>query len=80
VNPKAIVIVRAHTIEDALELYNKGATYVLTPHFLGGDYISKMIKELKLSEDKYSKEKQKHIKMLMERKRLGHKHPEVERN
>ena len=27
-----------------------------------------------------SKEKQKHIRMLMERKKLGHKHPEVERN
>ena len=49
-NKKAIVILRAHSIEDAIELYKIGADYVLTPHFLGGEYVSKMIKELKIEE------------------------------
>ena len=34
-NPSAVVILRAHTIEDAMRLYQEGADYVLTPHFLG---------------------------------------------
>ncbi|MEK6757581.1 MAG: cation:proton antiporter [Nanoarchaeota archaeon] len=67
VNSEAIIIVRAHQLKDALELYKKGASYVLTPHFLGGEYVSKMIKEIKFDEEGYKHEKNKHIKMLMER-------------
>ena len=77
VNEKAIVIVRAHSIDDALELYKKGANYVLTPHFLGGEYVSKMIIESKTDEKKYEEEKEKHIKMLREAARKGEEHPRV---
>lgn len=80
VNAKAIVIVRAHSIEEALELYKKGASYVLTPHFLGGEYIAKMIKDIRIDEQEYAKEKNKHIKMLNERLGKGQRHPNIERN
>ena len=80
VNPDAIVIVRAHQINEALDLYKKGASYVLTPHFLGGEYVSKMIKELKLKDEKYADEREKHIKDLNEILKNGHEHPDVERN
>jgi len=80
INPKAIIIVRAHTIEDALELYKKGASYVLTPHFLGGEYISKMIKEIGVKEKDYEKEKEKHIETLKGIAERGQEHPRVERN
>jgi voltage-gated potassium channel Kch len=80
VNPDAIIILRAHTIEDAFELYKKGASYVLTPHFLGGEYLSKMVGNLKTSKEKYAEEKKKHIKMLEERFAKGQKHPEIEKN
>ncbi|MEM3116592.1 MAG: cation:proton antiporter [Candidatus Pacearchaeota archaeon] len=76
-NPKSIVIVRAHTIEDAMYLYEKGADYVLTPHFLGGEYLAEMIKRLKTETKGYIAEKEKHIKMLTERFQIGQKHPEV---
>lgn len=79
-NPKTIVIVRAHTIEDSMELYKKGADYVLTPHFLGGEYLAKMLKEIKTDEEGYKKEREKHIKMLMQRFEKGHEHPEVKKN
>jgi len=71
VNPEAIVILRAHRIRDALELYKKGANYVLTPHFLGGEYVSKMIREKRTSARGYKKEREKHMKMLydMEKER-----------
>lgn len=79
VNKKTIIIVRAHTIDDALELYRKGANYVLTPHFLGGEYVSKMIGDLKTSESGYEKEKEKHIQMLKDVAKRGEEHPRVER-
>lgn len=76
-NKEAIIIVRAHLIGDALELYKKGANYVLTPHFLGGEYVSKMITDLKNNEKKYEQEKEKHIKMLKEAAKKGEDHPKV---
>ena len=80
VNHKAIIIVRAHQIKDALELYKKGANYVLTPHFLGGEYVSKMISDFDIGKEDYEKEKKKHLKMLEEMDKRGKKHPEIERN
>lgn len=80
VNPDAIIITRAHIIQDALDLYKRGSTYVLTPHFLGGEYIAKMIKTLKTSEKGYKDEKEKHIKMLLDTAKKGHEHPNIEKN
>lgn len=80
VNSKAIIIVRAHSIEEAMDFYKKGATYVLTPHFLGGEYVANMIRAIKTDEKSYELEKKKHIKMLYERYNRGDRHPEVEKN
>lgn len=79
-NPKAIIIVRANRIKDAFELYEKGASYVLTPHFLGGSFISKLIKGKKNHKEAYECEKRKHIEMLKKIQEKGIKHPEIERN
>lgn len=80
VNQDAVIILRAHTIEDALKLYKSGANYVLTPHFLGGEYVAKMIKHSKSSDQEYDHERKKHIKMLKEILEKGHDHPQVEKN
>ena len=77
VNKEAVIIVRAHLIEDALGLYKKGADYVLTPHFLGGEYVSKMINDLKTDPKAYEEERDKHIKMLKEAAKKGEEHPSV---
>ncbi len=66
-NPKAMVFVRASTIEDAFALYDHGATYVLTPHLLGGEYVARMILEEKLDEKAYAKERKKHLALLRKR-------------
>jgi hypothetical protein len=52
----------------------------LTPHFLGGEYVAKMIRDLKINRSDYKEEKKKHIRMLKEVAKRGHEHPEVERN
>ena len=79
-NKRIIFIGRAHTIEDALELYKRGADYVLTPHFLGGQYLANMLFEEKANRDAYRQEKDQHIKMLTQMQKSGHKHPDVERS
>lgn len=65
-NKDIIVIVRASQIHDALDLYKKGADYVLTPHFLGGEFLSRMVQESSLDAGDYEKEKEKHLKLLKE--------------
>ncbi len=80
VNKDAVIILRAHSIENALELYRVGANYILTPHFLGGEYVAKMIKHSETSDENYSHERKKHIKMLKDIMKKGHEHPDVEKN
>ena len=75
-NKNAVVIVRASSIEDAMRLYRVGADYVLTPHFIGGDYLAEMIDEVKTNPEGYKKEREKHIKSLLERIKHGHSSPE----
>jgi len=72
VNKDAILILRAHSIPDALNLYKEGADYVLTPHFLGGEYLANMIEDFKTNSIKYKEEKQKHIKLLQDMFKQGH--------
>jgi Trk K+ transport system NAD-binding subunit len=74
-----IIVVVSHQIDDALELYDAGATYVLMPHFLGGEYASSLIERYGLSVDDFLKEKIKHLEHLRTRKALGHEHPRHER-
>ena len=66
VNPNAIIIVRAENINETLEFYKKGADYVLTLHFVGGEHIAKMIKNIKTNKNEYKKEKEKHLKRIKE--------------
>lgn len=76
----AIVITIAHQIEDAFRLYDAGADYVVMPHFLGGDYASRMIEEYKTHKRKYVIEKRRHIEALKERLEEGHEHPVIEKH
>jgi hypothetical protein len=39
-----------------------------------------MLREIKTDEEGYKKEREKHIKMLMQRSEKGHEHPEVKKN
>lgn len=80
VNSNAIIIVRAHKIEDALELYARGASYVLTPHFLGGEYVSRMLKNFKSDSKEYQREKAKHLGLLNDMVGQDKDHPDVDKN
>lgn len=74
-NKNAIIFVASHDIDDTMKLYNKGATYVMMPYFLGGDYTAELLDRNGLSPDKFLKERDKHIKYLKARMKWEHKHP-----
>jgi len=77
-NKKVIISVVSHQINEAIKLYNEGATYVLMPHFLGGKQFSTMIENNKFNIKKFLKEKKSHLKHLKYRKQIGHEHPKHE--
>ena len=78
-NPDSIIMVTSHSIEDSLKLYKTGADYVIMPHFLGGEYMLKMIESNGTNRNKYKKESKSQIDHLMERMKKGHKHPRIEK-
>lgn len=69
------VFVTADKIHDALELYNKGADYVILPHFLGGEHVSHLLAKSIGDLKKVSLQKFTHIEELKARRELGHEHP-----
>ena len=74
-NEKAIVIMVSHQIDEALKLYDSGASYVLMPHFVGGHHTSLLIEDYGFNLQKFLKEKTEQRKHLQKRKSLGHEHP-----
>ncbi|PIY59792.1 hypothetical protein COY95_05220, partial [Candidatus Woesearchaeota archaeon CG_4_10_14_0_8_um_filter_47_5] len=74
-NSAAKVFVTANQINDALELYDAGADYVILPHFLGGDHVAFLLEEFHKDVAKMIAHKIHHIKHLHQRKLIGHEHP-----
>ncbi|MCA9369866.1 MAG: cation:proton antiporter [Pseudomonadales bacterium] len=63
-NPTATIILFAHTQEDAHELYQAGATYVVLPHHVGADHLTQIIESLGFEEKAYTRRKNKHVREL----------------
>ncbi len=71
-NPKATIFVTALWVDEALSLYDRGADYVILPHFLGGDHVSLILEDISSDINKLITNKVEHIKELKQRKELGH--------
>jgi len=67
----ARVIVTSFNPEDALELYESGADYVIIPHYLGGDHVSLMLEEFTTDIDRLILRKLDHIEELRSRNKLS---------
>ncbi|MBI2147576.1 cation:proton antiporter [Candidatus Woesearchaeota archaeon] len=78
-NKTAVLITVSHHIDDAMKLYEAGATYVVMPHFLGGKHTSTLIERYGIDLQKFLKEKVEHIHYLKKRKDMGHNHPVYEK-
>lgn len=70
-NKTAIIIVVSHVVDEAIGLYDAGATYVITPHLFGGKYASMLISKYGFDSTKFVEEKRKHLHDLEKRKELG---------
>lgn len=67
-SPNAIIIVISHDAEDAEELYEKGATYVIMPHYLGARFATNMIGKFGFDKKGFEDERDKHLEHLAKRK------------
>ena len=63
-NKKAKIIVTSSNIDDALKLYEKGADYVVLPHFLGGEHASNLVTGFREKSIKLREERKKQIKYI----------------
>ncbi|WKZ25196.1 MAG: cation:proton antiporter [Patescibacteria group bacterium] len=76
-NKKAVIMMVAHSIQDAIELYDKGVDYVVLPHFLGGRHAADIVLKLGNNRRKFSSLKNKHLDYLQKKLSLGHDHPMI---
>ncbi len=67
-SPNAIIIVISHDAEDAEALYEKGATYVIMPHYLGARFATNMIGKFGFDKKGFEEERDKHLEHLAKRK------------
>ncbi len=75
-NKKVIIFATASQIDEALELYDAGADYVILPHFLGGEHVSLILETFGRDLKKIIGNKIQHIDELKKRRSLGHEHPQ----
>jgi Kef-type K+ transport system membrane component KefB/voltage-gated potassium channel Kch len=78
----AVVIAQADNPKEASKLYDEGASYVILPHFIGGEKIGAFVKKSGLSKSNFKKIREQHIRQLkkqhhietkkVKRKNLGH--------
>lgn len=61
-----IIITTSHQVSETLELYELWSTYVVTPYFLWGHYISRLIREYGVKKDKFIKEAEQHRDGLLQ--------------
>ncbi|MEK7602935.1 MAG: cation:proton antiporter [Patescibacteria group bacterium] len=64
INPSAVVIVHAETFNEAAELYELGASYVVMPHYIGSEKIGSFIRRNGLKKSEFKKYRQKHLEYL----------------
>lgn len=73
-NHETLVFVTSMQVDDALELYDHGADYVILPHFLGGEHVSLMLEDISRDITSLIIAKTDHIKELHVRKELHPHH------
>lgn len=64
VNPGAVIICHADNLEEATELYDLGASYVMIPHYIGSEKIGSFIKRNGLNKSEFKRIREKHLAHL----------------
>lgn len=66
-NKTAIVILLTHDIDEAVELYKLGASYVMLPHYLSAKHTVHMIDKFIFDKKEFDEEKEKHLAYIKEK-------------
>ncbi len=64
INPSAVLICHATNREEAVRLYELGATYVMIPHYIGSEKISAFIRKSGLKKSEFNHFREKHMAYL----------------
>jgi len=64
-NPHAVIICAAETSQQAVDLYQAGASYVMLPHYIGSEKIGSFIKRSNLSKAEFKNYREKHLNSLL---------------
>jgi Kef-type K+ transport system membrane component KefB len=64
ITPSAVIICHAVTREEAVTLYEMGATYVMIPHYIGSEKISSFIRRSGLKKSEFNHFREKHLASL----------------
>lgn len=63
-NPHVVYITHADTLEEAAQLYELGASYVMLPHYIGSEKIGAFIRRNGLKKMEFRKFRDKHLAYL----------------
>jgi Kef-type K+ transport system membrane component KefB len=74
-NNDTIAILISYNVDEALELYDLGATYVVLPHFISGQFAAELARDAGFDIKNLHAKRSEHMAYLRERKALGHAHP-----
>jgi voltage-gated potassium channel Kch len=66
---EGIIILTAHHLRDAKELYEAGATYVVMPHYLGAHHVALLVERHKFSKDGFAHERSLHLANIAKREK-----------
>jgi len=69
VNKNIVAIVTADLVDEALQLYDAGADYVILPHYLSGKHVALILEEVHNDIKRILKHRRRHIKELHHRRR-----------
>lgn len=59
-NEKAVIICHASNQEEAIALYEMGATYVMIPHYIGSEKVSSFLKKNGLDKEQFEQFRERH--------------------
>ncbi len=75
-NSNSVFIAQADNPKQAAALYDLGASYVILPHFIGGEKVGAFVKQSGLSKSNFKKIREQHIKQLKQQHHIGDKEAE----
>lgn len=67
-NKSLVIYMTSEDINEAQELYSRGADYVILPHRLSGEYVGMLLEKLGEKKEEIAKYREKHLQTLAETK------------